>query len=136
MKPTTVVTIDKALKETMKADKEAVIRSLREQYGFPTEPPEDSEDYSTDDEQPSTIDIKEGEVGRRLQSKILVVKVGSENEKVNRQLLTVGDIEDHLGVAGLVDALIALMKKEKLVNSPSAEVVLQYGATPSATLHI
>jgi hypothetical protein len=50
--------------------------------------------------------------------------------------MTVGDIEQHLGVTGLVDALLDLTRKEKVYRGLSAEVLRHSAASPFMALRI
>lgn len=108
MKPKKEGAEEKARKKAMKADRQVLVEALRKQYGFGNEENEDSDGDSIDDEQGFTLN--DSTPGRLLKRRMLTVRVNG----VSQSLMTIGHIEMLLGVVGLVNAFLELMRKEKI----------------------
>jgi hypothetical protein len=133
MKPKRVDSEEKAKKKAMREDRDAFIASLRADFGVPDkEVLDDSEDGDlTDDER--DMSTRDTTPGRLLRGRMLHV-----SSSVGRTygLMTVGDIERHLSIVGLVDALLDLMKKEGIYKQLSADVIRSLNASPFMSLRI
>jgi hypothetical protein len=130
MKPKKANAEEKARKKAMKADRQALVEALRGQYGYGNLEDEDYDGNSSDDEQGLTF--RDSTPGRLLKGRMLTIRV----DGVPQSLMTVGHIETLLGVAGLVDAFLSLMKKEKVYTQASADTIRQLDASPYMAVRI
>src|SRR5690606_35962247 len=137
MQPSKQLEVEAKLrKRKMKEDQEALIQELQKKFGGDNSE-DGSEVESSADEKGSTIPYSQKDLlpGHLLKGRILQVQVRGLG-KGSQRLISVGDIEQHLQVDGLVVALLDLMKKEKLVKGLSADDIRQSEASPFMTLRI